>query len=180
MNFERFWNDLRPRFTNRNKNGLKKLNLDDLESRRNKLCLKFGKKAEKHEKFTKWFKPNTEPVNTRQEKFKYCDVQYSHDRFFKSPLSFLTRLLNSHYSESSKWLWHQTCLKPWRIPLKWIIVTKMITRTHCTLYCLMLLLFVTYHLEIKLIIIIIIIMNCLLNFHLPCNYLIRTSLSENQ
>ena len=31
------------------------------------------------------------------------------------------------------------------------------TRTHCTLYCLMLLLFVTYHLEIKLIIIIIII-----------------------
>ena len=81
---------------------LKKLDLDDLESRRNKLCLKFGKKAEKHEKFNKWFKPNNDPVNTRQEKLKYCDVKYSHDRFMKSPLSFLTRLLNSHYSQSRK------------------------------------------------------------------------------
>ena len=63
---------------------LKKLDLDDLESRRNKLCLKFGKKAEKHEKFNKWFKPNNDPVNTRQEKLKYCDVQYSHDRFISS------------------------------------------------------------------------------------------------
>ena len=53
---------------------LKKLDLDDLESRRNKLCLKFGKKAEKHEKFNKWFKPNNDPVNTRQEKMKYCDT----------------------------------------------------------------------------------------------------------
>ena len=35
---------------------LQLLNLDSLESLRNKLCLNFTKKAEKHSKFKCWFK----------------------------------------------------------------------------------------------------------------------------
>ena len=35
---------------------LLRLNLDTLQNRRDKLCLKFGKKSEKHPKFQTWFK----------------------------------------------------------------------------------------------------------------------------
>ena len=35
---------------------LKSLNLESLETRRQMICLKFAKKAEKHPKFSKWFK----------------------------------------------------------------------------------------------------------------------------
>jgi hypothetical protein len=76
---------------------LHELNLELLPSRRNKLCLKFSKtKAEKHEKHRNWFKHNTVKVNTRQEKKKYCD-KAKHARFEKSPLCFLTKMLNQHY-----------------------------------------------------------------------------------
>ena len=79
------------------KSALKNLGLDSLESRRVKLTLKFGLKSEKHEKFQKWFKPATKMYNTRLEKFKYHSVKAKHTRFEKSPLSFLTKLLNLHY-----------------------------------------------------------------------------------
>ena len=72
------------------KNALKSLNMENLESRRNKLCLKFSKKAEKHRK---WFKLDDHPVNTRKEKLKYCEVKARLNRFKKSPLSFLADLL---------------------------------------------------------------------------------------
>ena len=81
---------------------LKKLHLENLEARRKNLCLKFSRKAETNVKHNKWFKLNTNDVNTRQEKFKYCDVQYSHKRFKDSPISYLTGLLNDHYSKNSK------------------------------------------------------------------------------
>ena len=81
---------------------LKTLNLENLEHRRTKLCLKFGLKAEKHEKFQKWFRENENTVNTRQEKLKYCEVQYNHTRFKTSPLCFLTQLLNEYYSKVKK------------------------------------------------------------------------------
>ena len=84
------------------KNALIQLNLEDLESRRKKLCLKFGKKAERHEKHNKWSKPNNENLNTRQEKYKYCEVKFSHKRFKTSPISYLTSLLNEHYSKAQK------------------------------------------------------------------------------
>jgi hypothetical protein len=48
------------------KNALKSLNMENLESIRNKLCLK-GSKAEKHEKHRKWFKLDDHPVNTRKK-----------------------------------------------------------------------------------------------------------------
>ena len=50
---------------------LKSLCLESLHTRRDKLCLKFALKAEKHEKFTKWFKPTENTVKTRQLKTKY-------------------------------------------------------------------------------------------------------------
>ena len=76
---------------------LETLQLDSLEHRRNSLALKFAIKAEKHNKFKAWFKPTTKSVNTRAKRFKYCDVKANHSRFVKSPLSFLTRILNKHY-----------------------------------------------------------------------------------
>ena len=36
---------------------LNTLDLDTLQSRRDKLCLNFARKSEKHTKFQKWFKP---------------------------------------------------------------------------------------------------------------------------
>ena len=76
---------------------LRTLGLETLESRRIKLTLKFGLKSEKHIKFQNWFKPTTKLYKTRLDKFKYCSVRANRARFEKSPLSFLTRLLNLHY-----------------------------------------------------------------------------------
>ena len=81
------------------KNALKYFNLDSLDKRRDKLCLKFAKKAEKHPKFKKWFKVNKPNVNTRQEQTKYCEVIANKDRYKRSPISHLTSLLNKNYSK---------------------------------------------------------------------------------
>ena len=81
------------------KNALKTLCLDPLSVRRDRLCLKFAKKAEKHPKHSKWFKPNDNDVNTRQTKTKYKEVLAKHSRLKKSPLSFLTDMLNDNYKE---------------------------------------------------------------------------------
>ena len=79
------------------KEALKTLKLESLLSRRTKLCLKFAKKAERHDKFQHWFKVSNPKPNTRQKTSKYCQVKAMHNRFQKSPLSFLTRMLNEHY-----------------------------------------------------------------------------------
>ena len=79
------------------RSALKTLCLESLEARRVKLTLKFGLKSEKHLKFKKWFKASSKTYNTRLEKPKYCPVRAYHTRFVKSPLSYLTRLLNLHY-----------------------------------------------------------------------------------
>ena len=81
------------------KNAMQKLSLQSLYERRDKLCLKFAKKCEKHAKHTKWFKLSGNNINTRGEKTKYCDVRAQHSRFKNSPLGFLTNLLNEHYSK---------------------------------------------------------------------------------
>ena len=52
------------------KDALTSLGLDTLKFRRDKLSLKFGSKAEKHEKFRNWFKPAVHPQDTRQDKYK--------------------------------------------------------------------------------------------------------------
>ena len=53
------------------KDALTTLGLDTLKFRRDKLSLKFGSKAKKHEKFWNLFKPAVQPQNTRHEKYKY-------------------------------------------------------------------------------------------------------------
>ena len=75
----------------------KALNLDSLENRRDKLCLNFVRKAEKHQKFQKWFKPRVCNQNTRQEKTKYFPVKAKHSRLDKSPISVLTMILNKYH-----------------------------------------------------------------------------------
>ena len=70
--------------------------LETLESRRQKLCLKFAKKCVNHPKHTNWFKECTGKPNTRQEQTKYWPVYTDHDRYYRSPISYLTRLLNEN------------------------------------------------------------------------------------
>jgi len=85
---------------------LKLLNLDSLESRRNKLCLNFVIKAEKHPKFKSWFTLTNPKLNTRKDKFKnkdrYLNVNAKHSRLAKSPLGFLTKMLNDYYKKKSE------------------------------------------------------------------------------
>ena len=76
---------------------LKKLGLDSLLVRRDILCLKFAKKAESHAKFERWFKPTVNTRNTRLQKPKYCSALTRHSRFRKSPLPYLTEVLNQFY-----------------------------------------------------------------------------------
>ena len=76
------------------KNALQSVNLTSLESRREQICLKFARRASKHPKHNKWFKANTMNVNTRQEKTRYCEVVARTGRYQKSPISYLTNLLN--------------------------------------------------------------------------------------
>ena len=72
---------------------LKSLGLEKLSVRRRRICTKFAKKAQKHKKFTRWFRP-TPPVTTRNKKPKFYDVVCKTSRFEKSPLSYLTKILN--------------------------------------------------------------------------------------
>ena len=78
-------------------NALQVTNLESLENRRDKLCLKFALKAEKHPKFREWFKKNEKNVNTRQKMPKYCEVKARLERFKNSPIAYLTNKLNEHY-----------------------------------------------------------------------------------
>ena len=68
--------------------------LESLGARRHKLCLKFAKKSAAHTKHRNWFKVNMNTVNTRQDKPLYSPVYSNHDRFDRSPLAYLTNLLN--------------------------------------------------------------------------------------
>ena len=91
---------------------LETLQLDSLEHRRNSLALRFAIEAEKH----KAKQVQSQSVNTRAKIFKYCDMKANHSRFVKSPLSFLTRILNKYYYKND-WV-------DMYIPDKWIIVPR--------------------------------------------------------
>ena len=79
------------------KNALELTNLETLEDRRNKLCLKFAKKAEKDIKHNKWFKLR-QKSSTRAENPKYWNTVARTERLKTSSISYLTDLLNKHYS----------------------------------------------------------------------------------
>ena len=85
------------------------LNVEKLSTRRSKLCLKFAKRAEKHKKYSNWFKPEksqTPNFITRREKYstklKYTPVPFRKARYEKSPIPYLTQLLNNHYTKKRK------------------------------------------------------------------------------
>ena len=78
---------------------LKMLKMKKLSERRGQLCLKFALKCEKHSKFKKWFKPTEKNTNTKLKPSKYIKAFTMTKRFEKSPLPYLTDLLNLHYSK---------------------------------------------------------------------------------
>jgi hypothetical protein len=70
--------------------------LDTLESRRTQLCINFAKKSAKHPKHQHWFVPcDPSAPNTRSEKYKYKTPLYRLARFQRSPIPYLTNLLNT-------------------------------------------------------------------------------------
>ena len=78
-------------------NALKLSKLETLQSRRITLCRRFATKAAKHPKHQHWFQladPNA--PNTRSEKLKYKLPLCRLSRFQKSPISYLTSLLNTN------------------------------------------------------------------------------------
>ena len=72
----------------------KQLGLETLFERRRKLCLKFAKKAANSPKFSKWFKVYTTSRPVRNRKPKNHEVFSRLKRYEKSPISYLTSLLN--------------------------------------------------------------------------------------
>ena len=80
---------------------LEVLNLESLEDRRHNLSLKFALKAEKNSKFKSWFKVNPKFCNSRTKQPKYIPIHAQHSRLEKSPIGYLTQLLNMHYSSAS-------------------------------------------------------------------------------
>ena len=84
------------------KNALLKLDMQTLDSRRKDICLTFGKKALKSEKFQTWFSVNneSEPVmKTRNDKTipKLKPVICRTQRYENSPIPYLTNLLNQNF-----------------------------------------------------------------------------------
>ena len=78
------------------KSALELSGLETLEDRRDKLCLKFAKKAERNPKHMKWFKQRPKTA-TRNNNPKYWNVIARTDRLKKSPIPYLTNILNEHY-----------------------------------------------------------------------------------
>ena len=82
------------------------LGSEKMSTRRSKLCLSFGLKCEKSQKYNNWFalsEVNEIPVpNTRSDKTsnltKYKPVPSRTDRYMDSPIPYLTNVLNKHYS----------------------------------------------------------------------------------
>ena len=75
---------------------LKIAKLDTLEDRRLQLCKSFAIKCSKHPKFSNWFqKTKSQSIVTRSKKRKYKEPLCKTARFQKSPIPYLTNLLNN-------------------------------------------------------------------------------------
>ena len=78
------------------RNALNLTSLESLDARRDNLCIKFAKKAERNPKFKQWFKPKPK-IYTRQVDDRYWQTVARTGRLRKSPIPFLTNLLNENY-----------------------------------------------------------------------------------
>ena len=78
-------------------NSLAVLALQRLDIRRTKLCTTFSRKAAKHPQHSNWFQKNDAHVsiNTRSHKQTYKHVLARTQRLHKSPIAYMTNLLNS-------------------------------------------------------------------------------------
>ena len=85
------------------KRALKILNMKTLQVRRSELCLSFAKKALKSEKFASWFSFNTNKYDkTRKEKDILNLVKTRTDKYKKSPVPYLTTILNDHLKSKER------------------------------------------------------------------------------
>ena len=74
--------------------------LDTLETRRTHLCLQFAIKAFKNPKFNSWFVPNPGKVTRSGQSSKVLkEVVTRKRRYLKSPIPYLTHILNSYLTE---------------------------------------------------------------------------------
>ena len=82
-------------------NALEKTKLERLDIRRTKLSLTFAKKAVKHPQHSSWFnkKQTDTQTNTRSMKPLFKPVEARTQRLSKSPISFLTNLLNDAHAK---------------------------------------------------------------------------------
>ena len=71
-------------------------NLKTLSQRREDLCLQFAKKAFSSVKFRNWFSRTVQDANTRIKKSPLQEVFTRTACYAKSPLPYLTKLLNLH------------------------------------------------------------------------------------
>ena len=85
------------------------LECDNLDGRRVKLCDNFAKKAFKSPKYQNWFTANDDPLptfNTRSGETKIRNalkpIMTRTDRYQKSPLPYLTDLLNTNIAKVKK------------------------------------------------------------------------------
>ena len=77
------------------KKGLLKLDIDDLSTRREKLCLDFAKKCTKHPKLTYMFPTNDKTRGRKTNRYK---VQFaSTERLKQSAVIYMQNLLNANY-----------------------------------------------------------------------------------
>ena len=72
---------------------LKTLELDNLDSRREQICLKFARECLKSKKFSSWF---SKGLKTRSGVQYYSETETKTKRYRNSPIPYLTRLLNIH------------------------------------------------------------------------------------
>ena len=85
------------------KNGLEYLNLDTLDQRREKLCLKFAKQCLKTEKVKKFFPlENTKHGMKTRKKRKFKISKQNTKRYQNSAIPFMRKLLNNEYERKSK------------------------------------------------------------------------------
>ena len=79
-------------------------NIENLQLRREGLCLKFALNAYKSEKYNTWFEMNTSKRNTRSEKLKLKSVHTRTKRYQNSPLPYLTNILNLYLKEKKRYI----------------------------------------------------------------------------
>ena len=78
---------------------LENLGLEKLEARRVSLSTKFAKKAFKSKKYSNWFVPDSNPLNTRRKVQHVKEAQCRTRRFQNSALPYLTKLLKTDASK---------------------------------------------------------------------------------